>query len=825
MVREESSHFRRKWGITMKEKEKKKAEIKISGMSCATCAVTVEKSLSSVEGVKLARVNLGTETAVVEYVPEKANMKILEEAVRSAGYDVVNEKVTVKIGGMSCASCVRTVENAINALDGVLEVDVNLGAEKAYIVFNPKMVGLPEIKDAIESAGYQYLGLEGEEEDAERKIREKDLKSKLNRVIVGFAIGIPMLLLTYLSIKLPISLPYLMLIISTPVFIYLSYPIFSAGYHALKNKNLSMDVMYSMGIGVAFVASIFGTFGIVLSKDFLFYDTAILLATFLMMGRYLEARAKGRTSEAIKKLMGLQPKTAIVIKDGKEVEVPIDNVEIGDIVLVKPGERIPVDGEVVEGESYVNESMITGESIPVLKKPGEKVIGGTVNTNSILKFRATKVGKETVLAQIIKLVEEAQGSKPQVQRIADKAVTYFIPVVLTIAILSFLVWYVVLGNTLLFALTTLISVLVIACPCALGLATPTAVTVGIGRGAELGILIKNGEALEISEKITTVVFDKTGTLTEGRPDVTDIIAFEEDKNEVLRVAASLEKNSEHPLGKAIVKKALLKNISLGYVTDFMAISGKGVIGIMEGKDVMVGNRVLFREKGIKYSENAEKAILKLEKEGKTVVMVAIEGKMTGVIAIADRIKDSAKDAIRELKKMGVKVAMITGDNRRTAEAVGKSLDIDRVLAEVLPQDKAKEVKKLQNSGEVVAFVGDGINDAPAMAQADVGIALGSGTDIAMESGDMVLMKDNLRDVVAGIQLSRKVMAKIKQNLFWAFAYNSALIPVAAGLLYPIYGITFKPELAGLAMAMSSVTVVSLSLLLKKYVPPIKRRSR
>ena len=806
----------------MEEEKEKKAEIKISGMSCATCAVTVEKSLSSVEGVKIAKVNLGTETAIVEYVPEKTDMKILEKALRSAGYGVVNEKITVKIGGMSCASCVRTVENAINALDGVLDVNVNLGAEKAYIAFNPKMVGLPEIKDAIESAGYQYIGLEGEEGDAEKESREKELKSKLNRVIVGFAVGIPMMLLTYISLEIPIPLPYLMLILSTPVFIYLSYPIFSAGYHALKNKNLSMDVMYSMGIGVAFVASIFGTFGIVLSKDFLFYDTAILLATFLMMGRYLEARAKGRTSEAIKKLMGLQPKTAIIIKDEKEIEVPIDNVELGDIVLVKPGERMPVDGEVVEGESYVDESMITGEPVPVLKKSGEKIIGGTVNTNSILKFRATKVGKETVLAQIIKLVEEAQGSKPQVQRIADTAVAYFIPAVLGIAILSFGVWYLIIGNTLLFALTTLISVLVIACPCALGLAIPTAVTVGIGRGAELGILIKNGEALEISEKITTVVFDKTGTLTEGRPEVTDIIAFEGNEDEVLRVAANLEKNSEHPLGKAIVKKVSLNNILLGDVRDFMAVSGKGVIGIMNGKDVLVGNRMLFREKRIKYSENTEKTILKLEKEGKTVVMVAIDRKMTGVIAIADRIKESAKEAIRDLKKMGVKVTMITGDNRRTAEAVGISLGIDRVLAEVLPQDKAKEVKKLQSSGEVVAFVGDGINDAPAVAQADVGIALGSGTDIAMESGDIVLMKDNLKDVVAGIQLSRKVMAKIKQNLFWAFAYNSALIPVAAGLLYPIYGITFRPELAGLAMAMSSVTVVSLSLLLKKYIPPIKR---
>ncbi len=809
----------------MGDKEAKKAEIKISGMSCATCAITIEKSLSSLEGVNHAKVNLGTETAVVEYDPEKVDMGSLEKAVKSAGYDVVNGKATVKMGGMTCASCVRTIENALKRLDGIVEVNVNPGAEKAYIVFNPKMTGLSEIKEAIEGAGYRYLGLEGEEEDAEKEIREKDLRGKLHRIIIGFAVGIPMMLLTHVPVEVPIPMPYLMLIISAPVFLYLSYPIFSAAYHALLNRNLNMDVMYSMGIGVAFVASIFGTFGVVLSKDFLFYDTAILLATFLMMGRYLEAKAKGRTSEAIKKLIGLQPKTATVIRDGKEAEVPIEYVGAGDIILVKPGERIPVDGEVVAGESYVDESMITGEPIPVMKRRGDTVIGGTVNTNGVLRFRATKVGKDTVLAQIIKLVEEAQGSKPQVQRIADRVVAYFIPAVLGIALFSFMLWYLIMGNTLLFALTTLISVLVIACPCALGLATPTAVTVGIGRGAELGILIKNGEALEISEKITTVVFDKTGTLTEGRPDVTDIVAIDMKEDELLGIAASLEKNSEHPLGDAVVKKAGERGIPLRDVENFRAISGKGVIGRIDGIEIMVGNRMLFMEKGLRYPEDMEKTVLKLEKEGKTVVIVAFDGRIAGLIAIADRIKESAKDAVRELKGMGIKVAMITGDNRRTAKAVAKKLGIDRVFAEVFPRDKANEVKKLQKSRETVAFVGDGINDAPAMAQADVGIALGSGTDIAMESGDIVLMKDDLKDVVAGIQLSRKVMSRIKQNLFWAFAYNTALIPVAAGFLYPIYGITFRPELAGLAMAMSSVTVVILSLTLKRYVPSRKEERR
>ncbi len=807
----------------MAENNKKKAEIKISGMTCATCATTIKKSLLNKEGVTGADVNLGTETATVEYASKKANLSDLEKAITDAGYGVINEKATLKIGGLTCAMCVKTIETALKKLDGILEATVNLGAERAYVTYNPRITTIAEMRSAIEDAGYQYLGVEGEEgEDLEKISRERDLRDKRNRFLVGFAVAIPLMILMYAPVSFPFPMAYFMLVVSTPAFVYVSHPIFRAAYRSLKNKNLNMDVMYSMGIGVAFVSSLLGTFNIVLTRDFLFYETALMLASFLTIGRYLEARAKGKTSESIKKLMGLQPKTAIVLRDDRKMEIQIADVQIGDKIVVKPGERIPVDGEVIDGESYVDESMITGEPIPALKQKGDSVVGGTINKNSVITFSATKIGRDTVLSQIIRLIEEAQGSRPPVQRIADKAVSYFIPTVLAIALLAFAVWYIIIGNTLLFALTTLISVLVIACPCALGLATPTAVTVGLGRGAELGVLIKSGEALEISEKLTSVVFDKTGTLTKGEPEVTDIIGIETDEKELIKLAASVEKNSQHPLSEAIVKRAGGEGITLEESENFDTFGGKGVMAKVKGKDVLIGNRTLFEEKNIQYSEEVEEKILQLETERKTVILVALDGTMIGIIAIADTLKETTKEAIKALKDMGLKVIMITGDNARTAQAIANQIGIDRVLAEVLPQDKAEEVKRLQDKGEVIAFVGDGINDAPALAQADVGIAIGSGTDVAIESGEIVLIKDDLMDAVSAVQLGKKVMSRIKQNLFWAFAYNTALIPMAAGILYPFFGITFKPELAGLAMAMSSVTVVTLSLMLKKYTPPAKR---
>ena len=587
-----------------------------------------------------------------------------------------------------------------------------------------------------------------------------------------------------------------------------------------------MDVMYSMGIGVAFLASVLGTFHIVLTPEFMFYETALMLAGFLMFGRWLEARAKGRTGTAIKKLLNLQSKTATILRDedgiSVESQIPTEEVVVGDVVLVKPGERIPVDGTVVSGESYVDESMITGEPIPTMKRTGSSVVGGTINQNGVLKFRSEKIGKDTVLAQIIKLVESAQGSKPPVQRIADKAVSYFIPTVLTIAIVAFIVWYFLLGSSILFGLTVFISILVVACPCALGLATPTAVTVGIGRGAELGILVKDGEALEISEKLTTILFDKTGTLTKGKPEVTDIIGIETDDRTLLQIAASVEKNSQHPLGQAIVTKARDNDIKLFESDTFDTFPGKGVSANLNDEKILIGNRTLLEDNNITISGSNEDIISEIEENGKTAVLVASGDDLSGILGISETLNADTSKAIQELKKMGLTVAMITGDNKKTGEAIGHNIGIERILAEVLPGEKSAEVKRLQENGEVVAFVGDGINDAPALAQADVGIAIGSGTDVAIESGEIVLIKDNLLDAVAGLQLSKKVMGRIKLNLFWAFAYNMILIPVAAGLLYPTFGITFRPEYAGLAMALSSVTIVTLSLLLKGYVPPANK---
>jgi Cu+-exporting ATPase len=802
---------------------KEKTELKVSGMTCATCAVTIEKALEGVEGVEKADVNLGLERVVVEYDPKKAKLTDLRKAVAEAGYEVVPERVIIRIGGMTCATCVETNEAALRALPGVLEATVNLGAEKAYVTYIPSKVTVADMRRAIEDVGYQYLGIEGEETgELEREARARDLRGKLTRAVVGLSLGLGLMAVMFFEVPLPIDMGLFMFLVATPAFLWLSYPIFLAAYRALKNRVLNMDVMYSMGIGVAYGASVLGTFGIVLTPDFMFYETALMLAGFLMLGRYLEARAKGRTGDAIRKLMDLAPRMATVVRDGAEAVIPAADVVPGDLVLVKPGERVPVDGDVTGGESYVDESMITGEPIPALKKAGLPVVGGTLNQNSVLRFRATRVGKETVLAQIVRLVEDAQGSKPPVQRIADRAVTYFIPAVLSIALISFALWYFVAGETLLFALTALISVLVIACPCALGLATPTAVTVGIGRGAELGILIKSGEALEIPGKITAVVFDKTGTLTVGKPSVTDLVPLGIPESTLLSLAAGVERNSQHPLARAIVREAEARGLRPEESSSFDTLGGKGVLARVLGEVVLIGNRTLMKERGIAIGEDTEKRITGLEGEGKTVMIVSAGGQPAGLIAVADTLKPSAGETLRRLKGMGLGVIMITGDNARTAGAIARQIGIDRVLAEVLPSGKVDEVKRLQAGGEVIAFVGDGINDAPALAQADLGVAIGSGTDVAIESGQIVLVRDNLMDVVAAIELSRKVMSRIKQNLFWAFAYNTALIPVAAGLLYPFFGITFRPELAGLAMALSSVTVVSLSLLLKGYIPPARR---
>lgn len=735
------------------------------------------------------------------------------------------EECTLHITGMSCVMCVNTVESGLRDTSGIDTVIVNLSAENATITFDEEVISIEDIISKIESMGYHSSGVLGE---VDTTVEEEEAKSDLNRkkarAITGAITGALLLVMMYfpqIISFLPLSMGWVMFLIATPVFIYVSAPIFNAAIRSLQHKSLNMDVMYSMGIGAAFGASILSTLGI-LSEEFIFYEAAVFLATFLTFGRYLEVRAKGKTSEAIKKLMGLQPKNATVLRDGVELEIPISEVVVGDYIIVKPGEKIPVDGLVVEGDSYVDESMITGEPVPNHKCKGDTLVGATINSNGVLTFKATKIGKDTLLSQIIQLVENAQNSRPKIQNLADKVVTYFIPVILTLALLAFIGWYLIAGETFLFSFSILISILVIACPCALGLATPTAVTVGIGRGAELGILIKNGEALEVAGEISTIVFDKTGTLTKGKPEVTDWVSFKDNEDELIEMCATVEKNSQHPLAKAIVALAEDRGIDIGRCEEFDTHPGQGVSAVVSDKKVFIGNRSLLEQHSIGSYIDHDEQIHSMEMEGKSVIFIAYDGELQGIMAISDPLKESSPSAVEAFKKAGLSVVMITGDNHRTAQAIAKKVGIDRVLSEVLPQDKANEVITLQQSGERVAFVGDGINDAPALAQADVGIAIGSGTDVAIESGEIVLMKDDLMDAVAGLELSKKVMQRIKQNLFWAFAYNSALIPVAAGLLYPIWGITFRPEFAGFAMAMSSVTVISLSLLLKRYVPKLNK---
>ena len=798
-----------------------RTQLKISGMTCANCTSAIERSIGGLEGVGSVDVNLGNETAMVDYDPALVTITDMEQAVVDAGYEVISDSAVIKVGGMTCANCTTAIEKALGSLDGVSHVNANLGNEKVYVSYNPRTVTLKDMKRAIEGAGYEYLGTEDElEVDQEEEALRRNLAGKRNRFLVGFATAIPLMVMMQLDVEMPDWAPWAMFLIATPVFIFTSDQIFMGAARSLRHRLLNMDVMYSMGIGVAYASSVLATFG-VLPMEFIFYETAIMLASFLMVGRFLEARAKGKTSDAIKKLIGLQPKTAIVVRDGEEIEVPTESIEVDDVVVVRPGEKVPADGVVTEGSSYVDESMITGEPIPNEKGPGDTVVGGTLNTNAVLRFRATKVGRDTMLAQIIKMVEEAQGSRPQIERIADRAVSWFIPVVLFIAISSFLIWYLVLDAEALFATQVLIAILVIACPCALGLATPTAVTVGLGRGAELGILIKNGDAIEVPDKLTTLIFDKTGTLTEGHPSVTDVVPIGISEEELMTMAAAVEKGSIHPLAEAVVRRAEDDGIAIPAASGEETFSGKGVVATVGGSKVLVGNAHYLDEQGVDVSP-ARASLESLQAQGKTVILVAIDGATVGSIAIADNIRGSSAQAIQELDAMGVETVMITGDNAKTAEAVAGQLGIDRVLAEVLPQDKAGEVKALQQRGEVVAFVGDGINDAPALAQSNVGIAIGSGTDVALESGDIVLMRDDPLDAVAAVQMSRKVMRRIKENIFWAFAYNTALIPVAAGLLYPAFGIMFRPELAGLAMAMSSVTVISLSLMLRNYTPPVRR---
>ncbi|TDT63655.1 heavy metal translocating P-type ATPase [Fonticella tunisiensis] len=812
--------------------------LNITGMTCASCAKAIERGVSKVEGVHSASVNFATEKLSVEFDETKANIEKIKEAVKKAGYSAEEEKsnsireIIIPISGMTCASCAKAIERSINKLQGINKVSVNFATEKAKVVYDSTKTRISEIKDAIAKAGYKALEIEaGEQVDKERERREKEMKTLWRKFLVATIFTIPLLYIAMghlLNAPLPeIIMPEMnpfnfavvQLVLAIPVVIA-GNKFYTVGFSKLIRREPNMDSLIAMGTSAAFIYGIYAVIQIAngkveYAKD-LYFETAGVIIALILLGKYLEAVTKGKTSEAIKKLMGLQPKTAVVIQDGKEMTIPIEEVEVGDIILVKPGEKIPVDGEVIEGRTSVDESMLTGESIPVEKNVGSKVIGASINKNGTIKFKATKVGKDTALAQIIKLVEDAQGSKAPIAKLADVISGYFVPVVIAIAVIAGLAWY-LSGESAIFSLTIFIAVLVIACPCALGLATPTAIMVGTGKGAEHGVLIKGGEALETAHKINTIVFDKTGTITEGKPVVTDIVVVNGfDREQLLKLAASAERGSEHPLGEAIVNGAKEKNIDLLDVEHFEAIPGHGIEVRIQGKEILLGNKKLMKDRNINITLQDESD--RLASEGKTPMFIAIDNKLAGIIAVADVMKPSSKKAIEILHKMGIEVAMITGDNRRTAEAIARQVGIDRVLAEVLPQDKANEVKKLQAEGKKVAMVGDGINDAPALAQADIGIAIGSGTDVAMESADIVLMRSDLMDVPTAIQLSKKTIRNIKQNLFWAFAYNTAGIPIAAGLLYLFGGPLLNPIFAAGAMAFSSVSVLTNALRLKNFKP-------
>lgn len=746
------------------------------------------------------------------------------------------EKETLKITGMTCAACAARIEKVVGKMDGIEQISVNLATEKATVSYNHQATDLASIKERIEKAGYGALDIEEKNVVDEDKLRkEKEIKTLWTKFIVSTVFALPLLYIAMGSMiwwlpfpipaildpmQYPLNYSIVQIILTAPIIIA-GYRFYTVGFKAILSKSPNMDSLIAMGTTAAILYSLYSVYQVTIGNfgavDNLYFETAGVIITLILLGKSLEAVSKGRTSEAIKKLMGLAPKTAIVIRDGKEYEVPIEEVAIGHIILVKPGEKIPVDGIVLEGNTSIDESMLTGESIPVEKKAGDLVYAASINKNGMIQFRANKVGGDTALAQIIKLVEEAQGTKAPIAQMADIVSGYFVPIVFVIAVVAFLAWF-ISGESLVFSLTIFIAILVIACPCALGLATPTAIMVGTGKGAEYGILIKGGEALETTHKINTIVFDKTGTITEGKPEVTEVVTVNGiDRKQLLQIAASTEKGSEHPLADAIVRAAENENLELYKVEHFEAIPGHGIEVEVKGNHILLGNRKLMVDRNISLIE-LESRSDQLAREGKTPMYVAINHQIAGIIAVADVVKESSAKAIQKLQSMGIEVAMITGDNTKTAEAIAKQVGITRVLAEVLPQDKSNEVKKLQAEGKKVAMVGDGINDAPALAQSDIGIAIGSGTDVAMESADIVLMKSDLMDVPTAIQLSKSTIRNIKQNLFWAFGYNVIGIPVAAGILHVFGGPLLNPIFAAAAMSLSSVSVLTNALRLKKFKP-------
>ena len=808
-------------------------DLPLTGMSCAACAARIEKGLGSVEGVSQATVNFAVEKATVFFDPDRTDLPHLIDKVKDLGYGTRVEKVLLPIRGMSCAACVGKVEKALRSIKGVIQAGVNFATERASVEYLPGEVTLGDLKRVVQDAGYEVLEVEEEDMvDKERLAREADLSSLKWKFILGLFLLAPILLLMWgapflekAGLSRGINF-FLQFLLATPVQFWVGRQFYAGFWKATKNKTSDMNTLIAVGTSAAYLYSFIVTFTPhwIMVKGWMldvYFDTSAAIIVLILLGRFLEARAKGRTSEAIKKLMGLQPKTARVIRDGEEIDISLREVVPGDIVVVRPGEKIPVDGMVKKGHSSVDESMVTGESLPVEKQAGDRVIGSTINKTGTFQFEATRVGRDTVLAQIIRLVQEAQGSKPPIARLADVIASYFVPVVILIAIATFLIWF-FFGPppSLTYAFLNFVAVLIIACPCSLGLATPTSIMVGTGKGAENGILIRGAEALETAYQLNTIVLDKTGTLTKGKPSVTDIIdSGRWGKKEILMMAASAERGSEHPLGEAIVQKAKEEELTLHDARDFQAIAGQGIEATIDSKRILFGNKKLMEERNVSLHGMAERAE-QLSCEGKTPMFLAVDGETAGMIAVADTLKDDSRKAVEAFHRMGLEVVMLTGDNRRTAEAIAKQAGIDRVVSEVLPEMKAEEVKRLQSEGKKVGMVGDGINDAPALAQADVGIAIGTGTDVAMESSDITLIGGDLKGIVTAIALSRATIRNIKQNLFWAFAYNTILIPVAAGVLFPFFGILLNPIFAAGAMAFSSVTVVSNALRLRRFKPPM-----
>ncbi len=798
-------------------------------MSCASCVLAVEKALSKVDGVQEAAVNLVMQSAQINFDSQKTSLSNLIEAIKAAGYEVPTAQTQLKIIGMHCASCVNRVEKALLSLEGVREATVNLALEEAKVIYVPGIVDYPQLKQAVESSGYQVVEpAPGKSIDWQAEQQEKNLQQLVRRlgVAVGFTIPVVILSMGDMIFSwswLSQSVRWLLLFFLTiPILFYSGWPFFSSAWKTLKHKSADMNTLISIGSCSAFLYSSLMTFFPAIfppEARHVYFETAAVIISFILFGRLLEARAKSKASQAIKRLIGLQPKTARVLYNGSEQDVPIEAVKKGDRILVRPGERIPVDGVLEEGHSAVDESMLSGEAIPVEKGVGDRVIGGSVNQSGSFIMKATQVGKDTMLAHIIKLVQEAQTTKAPLQKLADVIAKYFVPVVIVIALLSFALWlWIGPSPALPYAVVVLVTVLVIACPCALGLATPTSILVGTGRAAELGILIRNAEALEKAHKIDAIIFDKTGTITEGKPLVTDVISLNGfDSRHVLKMAASLERSSEHPLAEALIKKAKMENISLDNPGHFTNIPGQGIVGRINQQTVIVGNQVFLQEKGIPFDE-AEKIISALLPAGKSLIYVAVENKLAGIVAVADPVKADSISAVQSLKNMGIKIFMISGDHEKTVQAVAKEVGVDNYFAGVLPDQKANYVKQLQQQGYQVGMIGDGINDAPALAQADVSIAIGTGTDIAMETSDIILIHGNLSAVVSALALSRATVKNIKQNLFGSFFYNVLGIPVAAGILYPFTGVLLNPMIAAAAMAASSVTVVSNALRLKRFNP-------